>query len=285
MKRTWRKTASTELEGNKKRPVQTGMLWAPPVVAIEHGYLVFNAATRIKKVTGSGLLPDFIDLAEADDASIFKYAKRWGALALDENGWPIQRFPEPHRRVDEFEVYQREPVSTWKFVARRFRAIRNLGASLNNGKPGLEQDWLDLAPVGYLTDFMKPWKVGMDVIHTELQAAMRELIERYRVSTRFWWNKAVHQWQIDLDAGGNSNLPGLLLINTMLEVADKDGFAICSACHRSYLPRRRPDPTRRNYCERDDCCRQAAWRDSKRDQRLRHRETRAAKKRNAKKRG
>jgi hypothetical protein len=28
----------------------------------------------------------------------------------------------------------------------------------------------------------------------------------------------------------------------------KDGVAICSSCHGSYVPARRPDPTRRNYC-------------------------------------
>ena len=77
------------------------------------------------------------------------------------------------------------------------------------------------------------------------------------------------QWQIDHDSEGRSNLLAVLTIQLMIMIADKDGYAICSHCHHSYIPSKRPASTKRNYCWREECKR-AAWRDSKRE--LRERE-------------
>jgi hypothetical protein len=52
-------------------------------------------------------------------------------------------------------------------------------------------------------------------------------------------------------------------------IPGKDGVAICLACQRSYIPDRRPDPTRRNYCP--SCGRRAAVRDASRAYRERKR--------------
>jgi hypothetical protein len=89
----------------------------------------------------------------------------------------------------------------------------------------------------------------------------------------------VGQWQIDLDAAhGRSNLLAVLTIQLMIRIADKDGFAICSICHRSYVPKRRPTATKRNYCD-DAKCRRQVWKHLKRQQREsnKHGRTKAAK--------
>jgi predicted RNA-binding Zn-ribbon protein involved in translation (DUF1610 family) len=66
-----------------------------------------------------------------------------------------------------------------------------------------------------------------------------------------------------------------MVIELIIAIADKDGFAVCSSCHRAYIPQRRPDPTRRNYCPA--CGRLAAMRDASRDYRERNPSAKSAK--------
>jgi hypothetical protein len=61
--------------------------------------------------------------------------------------------------------------------------------------------------------------------------------------------------------------PGLHELRMWMDkIAAKDGFAICSICHRSYVPKRQPAATRRNYCD-DPKCRRQIWKYLKREQR------------------
>jgi hypothetical protein len=58
-----------------------------------------------------------------------------------------------------------------------------------------------------------------------------------------------------------------VIANVVFAIARTDGLAVCTACGRAYSPlKRRPQSGRRNYCPD---CKNARWRDSKRDQRAR----------------
>lgn len=90
------------------------------------------------------------------------------------------------------------------------------------------------------------------------------------------WDPKLQVWRIDLIPSGYAfssgltlGLLGALSIRLMLVAADSEGFALCTSCHQSYVPNRRPDPTRRNYCQ--TCGNKAAWRDAARDSRARQR--------------
>jgi predicted RNA-binding Zn-ribbon protein involved in translation (DUF1610 family) len=90
------------------------------------------------------------------------------------------------------------------------------------------------------------------------------------------WDGKLKVWRIDLVPSGYAfssgltlGLLGALALRLMLVVANSEGFALCASCHQSYFPKRRPDPTRRNYCPQ--CGKQAAWRDAARAVRERRR--------------
>jgi hypothetical protein len=258
---THKKTVSVvEMSGLKTdRPMETGLVWAPPITEIGDGYLKYDPGTRKKQKPSPALLTSFVDLAEADDRAIGKFASRWGALGIDNDGWPVNRTPGE------------ESMNAWRVLARRFRGAINLGCAFNLDRPGTEQAWTESFDGEDRFRLFKPWE-EKSPYRTDLQMLLRSMIQRFRVMPRFWWNVERNHWQIDLDAYGPSNLPGILVIQAMLLIADKDGLAVCSSCHRSYIPDRRPDPTRRNYCSRDDCRKRAAWKDAARERRRRLRE-------------
>lgn len=251
-----------------ERPTQTGMVWAPPVLDVENGALICDVAQRHKVNVGAGMLQNFLGLSEATDEQIYQYGKKWGALGVGSDGWPAKEIGAAGTTV------YREPTEGWRRVAARFLAAINLEAAFVKANSGAEADWMAFDdPAGRYDPVITPippWKLGVTLARTELSAAIREMVHRYQVAPRFWWNKKSNEWQLDLDAFGVSNLPGLLVIQLLIVIADKDGYALCSSCHKSYIPARRPDPTRRNYCTA--CRSHASQRDAARDYRQRRRE-------------
>ena len=223
-----------------ERFMEIGYVWSPPVLGRDEGGILYDPGNRKKLRPVPELSVKFADLITATDDEVFHFANKWGALGIGEDGWP----PSSGSHLG------RESFS-WRLLASRFRALINLGAAFNTDQPGQEQDWqaLDDDKSGRFT-FFKPWLKVSDqsLSRTEIMSFMRTLIQRFGVAPRFWWNESVKQWQIDLDAYALSNLPGLIIIQLMLIIANRSGWAICSECRRSYPVERRPDPTRRNYC-------------------------------------
>jgi hypothetical protein len=141
-------------------PIQTEVAWAPPAVSLEPGRIVCDYSQRVSRRTGQDLLREFVRLPESDDAAVFKYARRWGGLALSRDGWPLGNragvryegsFPltlvpqgtEPGLEALAENCYV-EPIATWRSVARRFRAAIHLAAEFGQGRTGLVGDWEDL---------------------------------------------------------------------------------------------------------------------------------------------
>ncbi len=270
---------SLELRGlSVDRPVQTGMVWGPRAEGLRDGSLVYDLREKNKRAAGTGLLIVFLELCEATDDAIYSFAKKWAVLGLCAHGLPCHHrlcAPCPAQKTRPDERYRRlESTESWRRFARCFQSLLQIGAAISGDKPGGKEDWLLADEILSGPDFPRwdaePWDSSMDLARIYLQALLRRLIEISAINVRFWSNDRTDRWQFDLDAQGISNLPGILTIQLLLAIAQADGFAVCSSCHRAYVPPRRPDPTRRNYC--DKCGIRAAWRDAARQRRKKLRE-------------
>lgn len=277
--------AGIEIDG----PINTGDVFAPPVREVGGGLLIYHSGDRAKHRMKKGLLADFLNLTEGSDRKVAAFCRKWGVFGLCQHGVPMMHGPNLHCPVGahptarELECSGRryalvaESISDIKRFAGAFDAILRIGAEMAQGKNANKVQWQAADGVINGSDFpvwteepIAPWNLSVYEARTYLMMLMRRLLHICNVKPRFLWNKEKESWQIDLDAYGLSNLPGLLAVELMISVAGKDGFAVCSACGRSYIPKRRPDPTRNNYCQK--CGIRAAWRNASRKSREKMRE-------------
>ena len=204
---------------------------------------------------------------------------KWGVLGLCDHGLPYD-----HTASCTFRSLggpsRSESAEHWRTLATAFVSLVNLGAEINQGRGGSFDD-CRLANYRLLRPDFPGWDdqmiraMMMDALGARdaLQILIRRLLTIARVQPLFAWNRSASSWAISLDAAGLSNLLGILTVQLMLTIAQKEGFALCSSCHRSYIPLRKPDPGRRSYCP--DCGLQAAWRDAARERRKRAREAKS----------
>jgi hypothetical protein len=257
-------TVNLELSGlNLDRPMQLGGIWSARVVAVEGDFLIYELPGRVKRNNSQGLLRGLLDARSSREKTI-QFCRKWGVLGLCAHGIPIGHGactgPEPigKRVLRGFPRYQfREPIDSVQKFASGLESLLRIGAEMTQGRSGHVNDWVHADDVISGPDF-PPWKddpaylealAHPSVARTNLQILIRRLIEICKIRPRFFWNEQTNSWQIDLDSDAStSNLPGLMVTELLISIADKDGLAICSSCHFSYIPERRPDPTRRNYC-------------------------------------
>jgi hypothetical protein len=247
-------TATSGSDRHWERPVQTAEVFAPKVLCLEGEYLVWDAERNSKNPPGVGLLDGFLRLADGTPDQILEFARKWGALAI--NSTPL------------LKMRSREPVAVWTDLAVRFRALHRIGAEVNAGRVGAAEDWKTLRSEPPASN--RSYK-ALEEARFALMSNMGKLVREARLCPRLYWNKPAKQWQIDFDTFSRTNLLAVLVLKLMMAVADKDGFALCSGCQRSYPPGRQPSVGRRNYCP---TCRESGvpFRDSKRELRRRKRE-------------
>jgi hypothetical protein len=271
---------------DKDRPMKVGAIWAPPVARVEGEFLIYRLGDRAKRNASQGLLRGLLD-AKSSPEAIIRFCKRWGVLGLCEHGIPASHGSCVSRRAFHTEMvsgvsgikasYGRESIASVRRFAGALESLLRIGAEMSQGRRGAASEWANAEETICGPDFPmwdpSPSTVNdLDISRNFLQMLVRRLIEICRIVPRFFWNRDTKSWQIDLDSqGSGNNLPALLTIELIVTIADKDGFAICSSCHRAYIPARRPDPTRRNYCPQ--CGLAAAQRDAAREYRRRLRET------------
>jgi hypothetical protein len=237
----------------RQRPIQTAVTFAPAVIGLEGDYLLCDGERFApRRVMGAGALSNFMELADASADKILGFAKRWGALYIDKK-------PVPGR--PKFL----EPLSTWRHFATRVRAMYQIGLEVNLRRRGREEDWasLDIQPGDA--------RSSIGEARLQLMSQVRRFVAVGRLQPRLFWDITSDQWQIDFDSDLRSNLLALFTVRLMIEIADKDGLAICSNCKLPYQPAKRPSVGRRNYCPQ---CRRAGApdRDSKREERRRKKE-------------
>lgn len=246
------KDSASRADG-RDRPVQTGMVFAPEVLSLEGANLICDANKTQSKPAVSGLLDEFLSLANAKPQEICRFAQKWGALKIESTPIQALRF--------------KEPVSVWREKAIRFQALHRLGIDINQRRTGAPEEWqvLDLEP--------PTGKGAIDEARLLVMSCVRKLVQKSHLQPRLYWNGGNRQWQIDFDAPSGSNLLAVLVLQLMVSIADKEGIAICSHCQDPYEPERRPSIGRRNYCQE---CRTKGIpdRDSKLEQRRRIKEGR-----------
>ena len=229
-------------------------MWAPRVLSLEGDYLLWDANRNSINVPGVGLLDGFLSLADAEPDRILRFARKWGALGI--------------KRKAASELRCLEPIAAWKDLAIRFRALHRIGAELNCDRVGAVEDWRALG--SELPAASRSYE-ALEEARFGLMSHIRRLVQEACLYPRLYWNKSTEQWQIDLDTYSRTNLFAVLVLKLLISIADKEGFALCSGCHKSYVPEKQPSVGRRNYCPD---CRSAGvpFRDSKREQRRRKRE-------------
>jgi len=187
---------------------------------------------------------------------------------------PILATPRP---PGESEYRVREPLVIWRQWSRKAQALINISVQLNQdrfprvedwrvvkdlGDSGLGQTERDLSDLGLVEPpdrrSMKD-STKLDEAHRALAYELDGWISMGQIRPRISW---VRQRQPDrmsqanwgarfsLDAvSSGPNLFGLLALNLLLAIA-RTSLAVCSACANAYIPTRRPNPNRRNYCTR-----------------------------------
>jgi len=232
------------------------------------------------------MLEEFVRLANSSPEKILGYAKRWGVLmrcphelpfALDTQGIEpselCQRcwakcskwlWSDPTERGCYPPMPVGEPIDLWRRYAREAKSILGLATNLHRGRVGSENDWGVLlkqyASDHYLAKRIKEWPTSLTI----QQGVLAEIIQRWanqgKVRILLEWNT----YQAPEVTYGGGFLAALA-IQIMLAVSQAHSFVICSACGTPFAPKRKPNPNRRRYC--NQCGKQAAWRDAKREER------------------
>jgi len=131
---------------------------------LEDGKLKIHPdARRSALITPStGMLEEFVALADADEDKYLQYASKWGLLELckehyeptnhNQNCEPI--VPSrmvvlgttdiPAKEHRQMLLSVGEPVSAWRTQARFAKSLLNVAARLHQGELGSEQDWQTL---------------------------------------------------------------------------------------------------------------------------------------------
>lgn len=248
--------------------------------------LTWSARSAYYKHARPSMLADFVRLCDADDAAILSYARKWGVLNICEHGLPCSHNQYPYGLIDgvkpclpqlltplpaqgsDFRFGER--LEHWRVWSRKAKALMTIGSHLNRRKLPRYGDWEVIK--GFCES---PWETESRPYMKSLASARKELawevdhwIALSQVRPRISWNETVADWRCSLDAlCTGPNLFGVLAVYLIGAIAAPGrGIAICSSCAQPYIPERRPDPNRNNYCRhcQGKSGKQAARRDAAR---------------------
>ena len=257
------------------RPMQSGRVFVPEDICLAGdfltwGWVPFSGERGVTyRQAKPGMLADFIRLDCATDEKILAYARKWGILGLCQHGLPCSHnqyrdglldgvqpclpvlvTPRP-REGSAFRLL--EPLAAWRMWSRKAQSIINIGARLNQGKIARVEDWQvlkDLRDSGLGETAYEPFMETVANARTELTRELDGWISMGQVRPRIGWRNDRARFSLDAVSSG-PNLFGLLALNIAVAIAageGEKGLAVCSSCGSSYIPSRRPDPNRRNYC-------------------------------------
>ncbi|MGD0580185.1 MAG: hypothetical protein ABSC08_14790 [Bryobacteraceae bacterium] len=274
---TRQSSTSWDLAGIRpERPIGGSTVWAPAPLDCRDGNLSYRVGQAQRRPVDQSLLSGFLRLAEASDDAVLRFSKKWGILGLCKHGLPWKHSDACIRTIPSFPGHLwAEKTEHWRTLAAAFKCLINISAELSQGRTGAIDDWRFVERRLSGPDF-PAWDAhelhntlsGENMSRMMLMTLVRRLIWIADVTVQLGWNWASRTWEISFDSNG-VNLLALLTLQLLLTMTKKGGFAICRSCHQSYIPRRKPDPTRRNYCRK--CGIKAAWRDAARDGRERRR--------------
>lgn len=257
----------------------------PAIIDLQEDRLVWSMSRRVgdelhtssRRFVDSATLEQFVGLTREGSERILEFARRWGVLDICKHNLPASHNPPTHPLPSDWSTppwctplgnensYSTgwEPLSVWRDLSAQFRAILNIRACLEGDKTGKPEDWR----IAVCNESAPYWDQTLESDHDRLAIRVNEFLKMGAVAPFVQWfdydrrqkGLPIQGWAIKLKFGG---LFGALAAELAFAVARTDGLAICSACAKSYTPRRRPAAGRRQYC---DGCKKASRRDARRD--------------------
>lgn len=228
----------------------------------------------------AGLVDALLDLAEAAGPEIAQFARTYGVVVLcDQHQLPIEHWrptsglPTPCTPLGGSTPYL--PVEWYPRFSRQVGALLRLAAAVHLDTPGQDEDWLMVLPdmAGDRTTITKTWKerrVSETERVDEDREVLGEILDAYlRVADAhltFEWTNEFPTYELR-----TPTIFSAVVVAVVYAISRTDGVAVCSACGRPYVPKRRPAPGRRSYCPRPECSTNARIRDANREMRARKR--------------
>jgi hypothetical protein len=242
-----------------------------------------------------------MDLAaeKVDDSHILEFARQYGTLLLCEHFVPIGRHhPEPLSRLfrpaalaqnaELFETVLRqagedgrdqqcrlshmEPLSEWRYWARRAAAMATIIAHVRQGQPGRTGDWStfferweDTPPYAMYAD--KPVS-REERIRKAAECTAKEQLYNIALEVRNMIAETGLRpyLEVDLDGGTRFVLEGYGVLGSVarelaFRLSGDVGLTVCHNCGQPFMPgpgpggriRRRPAGKRDHYCDEPDC--------------------------------
>lgn len=282
------------LEGTSlERPVAVEAYHSLNQFRLEDGKLKIHPdAKRSVLITpSSGMLEEFVALADAEDDKYLQYASKWGLLELckehcepvnhNQNCEPLVPFrlvvfgttDRPAKEHREMLLSVGEPIFAWRTRARFARALLNIAARLHEDQVGSDEDWetLHFDEAGFLgwNHAERRKETNFSDIAYE-RSLIADGVNTYwlqvgGVQPRIYWrtSRPTTAFECPKPYG---KLFANLAIQLMMAISQLDSLAICSACGQSYMPKRRPKANQRRYCPE---CKSVAKRDASADYRKR----------------
>ncbi len=252
----------------------------PPLVAIQGDALRWQHATPIgqphrfpRRADPKGMLDSFLRIGS--DKEVLRFARRWGPLYLCRHDLPYTHLLNPtYTSILDPDLSARsrylcgprgvEPLVTWHHFVAQARAIIEIGAALRRGQKVPRQSWEQLFQPedgGYpeqleamLADSTDPRVVGglwLFYLKPLLDLWLRWSDVHLGCSPSWIPDSSRSPLYLDTETTF-----GLLGVQMMAAIAGGNNIAICSACGEAYLPLRKPQRGRQNYCRKRECKRQ-----------------------------
>ena len=198
-----------------------------------------------------GMLERFIELADGSAADILRYALHYGVLMICAHGLPASHRPTRLLNRDlgcrpagwgERKCW--EPLERWWHFARQARALLHIANQLRRGFNGNRADWKQIYGPRLRQTVPEGLKPGNEKFF--LGELLQEWLTLGDVHARVQWQNDELRPVIGFAGAG---LFGALSVQLALSVAGVDGWAICEACHRQYVPMQQcPKAGQRNFC-------------------------------------
>ena len=270
------------------RPIRPGTPRSETVIEVTPKYLIYDGTRTHDRKYSRGMLRELLE-AKDSPMLITRFCEKWGVLGVCKHGLPrihTQRcwWRKPFRTsmVKGFTRNEyKESFQSIQQFANGIESLMRIGAEISQGREGIIEDWQTAQtwltrwqhPDSEDEDLSNPKNFNLKTRRLYLEIYLNRLIDESQLRPRVYWPDGI-SWRIEMDSGMSmghvNNLAALVVMELLMTVANCDGLANCAACNRPYIPERRPDSTRRNYCP--SCGRKAAVRDASREYRQRRRE-------------
>ena len=253
-------TTAEGMVGRRVRPIE---FLVPLDVRLEQDRLVWTetqdeltkSPRYMHVTTAPETIDDFLKLHSAKPEEILRYAKQWGPIGFCKHGLPASH--NSQWRLDRTQVKMctllrgtsefSEPLEFWRETSKRARALLNIAANLYANKSGKEEDWKIVESKDSHPGNTYDWPIENQ--RFELEWQLTYWMRMGRLMPLVTFDKNVLTFSLEVLNG--SGLFGSLALQLALAASRTDGLGTCSACGRAYIPTRKPNANRRNYCP--DC--------------------------------